>query len=108
MSFRDHLTPEREDDLGFATPPTPSELRNLPDDELFRLWRKFMFANKWPFSEQAQYEMRSRLIGSLKDFKQASDRASRILIGLTVALVVLTVVLVGLTIVLVWLTLRLD
>jgi hypothetical protein len=45
--------------------------------------------------------MRSRLIGSLKDFKQASDRASRVLIVLTAVLVVLTAVLV-------WLTIRLD
>jgi hypothetical protein len=47
-TLRERLTAEREDDLSYLMPSKPSELRSLPDDELFRLWRKFMFANKWP------------------------------------------------------------
>jgi hypothetical protein len=73
-TLRERLTAEREDDLSYLTPSKPSELRGLSDDELFRLWRKFMFANKWPFPEQAQHEMRSRLIGSPRWQRRADRR----------------------------------
>lgn len=108
VSFREHLTPEREDDLSFARPGKPSELRTLSDEELSRLIRKEGFANGWPIHPLAEHEMSARLIASLRDFKHASDRSSRLLLVATVALVGLTLVLVGLTVVLVWLTMRLE
>jgi hypothetical protein len=100
-TLRERLTPEGEDDLSYLTPSKPSELRSLSDEELSRLARKLKFANNWPFHAMIERELTGRLIASLKAFKQASDRASRVLIVLTAVLAVLTAVLV-------WLTIRLD
>lgn len=49
-----------------------------------------------------------RQIAALKDFKDSANRSSRVMIGLTVALVFLAVILVVLTVAIVWLTLRLE
>jgi hypothetical protein len=95
--IRGRLAPEQEDDPSFLTPSKPSELRALPDEELYRLFRKLAFANTWPFHAMFEMELRARLIAALKDFKQASDRSARVLIVLTAVIGVLTVVLVWLT-----------
>ncbi len=103
MPSTDHIEKllEDEDNLGFSFPDVPSQLRGLPNDAFFRLWRKLAFAGKYPFDRMVEHELRTRMIVSMTDFKKASDRASRVLIALTVVLVVLTGVLV-------WLTFRLN
>jgi hypothetical protein len=91
--------PERdEDDLGIVFPGKPSELRTFPDEELFREVRRLGYANLWPQSSMAQYEMQARLILATKSFKKAAERSSLILSVLTCVLVVLTIVLVVYTV----------
>jgi hypothetical protein len=87
-----------EDELGYTFPATPSALRQMPDEELFRVGRKNAYANQHPFSAKLDAEMNARLILALKSFKRAADRSSRTLNVLTAVLVVLTVVLVIYTI----------
>jgi hypothetical protein len=87
-----------EDELGYTLPATPSALRQMPDEELFRVGRRNAFANKHPFSSIIDAEMNARLISALKSFKEAADRSSRTLNVLTFVLVMLTVVLVIYTI----------
>lgn len=94
-------SPNDPDDLAYNEPGRPSELAGLSDAQLFQLLRKVAFANHWRFDTKVQFEAASRLITALKEFEQSSDRAARILIGLTGVLVVLTGVLI-------WLTLRLG
>lgn len=96
----DH-NPADEDDLSFHMPTKPSQLVGLSDEDMFRMLRKVAFANKWQLDAKVQFEATARLIAALKDFKRASDFASKVLIGLTAMIVVLTVVLV-------WLTVQLD
>lgn len=55
------------------------------------------YANRYPFDRMVEQELLIRLAAALIGFKSASDRASAVLIGLTVVLVVLTAVLVWLT-----------
>jgi hypothetical protein len=87
-----------EDNLGYTLPTSPSALRQMPDEELARTWRRSAYANKHPFSSIFEQEMNTRLIAALKSFKAAADRSSRTLNMLTVVLVALTVVLVVYTI----------
>ena len=87
-----------EDDLGYTMPATPSELRQMSDEELARVSRKNAYANRHPFSSIVEAEMNTRLIAALRSFKAAADRSSRTLNVLTFVLVVLTVVLVIYTI----------
>jgi hypothetical protein len=87
-----------EDELGYTMPATPSQLRQMPDEELFRVGRKNAYANRHPFSSIIDAEMNARLILALKSFKTAADRSSRTLNVLTIVLVVLTVVLVVYTV----------
>jgi hypothetical protein len=86
-----------EDDSGFTFPDKPSALRAMPDDELFRTYRRMAYANRYPFDRMVEQELSIRLVSALVGFRRASDRSSRVLIGLTVALVALTIVLVWLT-----------
>jgi hypothetical protein len=87
-----------ENELSYTLPATPSQLREMPDEELARVARKNAYANLHPFSSIFQAEMEARLIAALKSFKTAADRSSRTLSVLTAVLVVLTVVLVVYTI----------
>lgn len=68
---------------------------------MFRILRKNAFANLWPVDAKFQFEATARLIAALKDFKHSSDRASKVMI-------VLTILIAALTVVLVWLTASLD
>jgi hypothetical protein len=89
-------TPD-EDDLSFDFPSKPSELRQTSDEELATVYRRMAYANRYPFDRMAEQELSIRLMAALGGFKRTSDRASAVLIGLTVVLVVLTGVLVWLT-----------
>jgi hypothetical protein len=86
-----------ENDLGFSFPSKPSELRQTSDEELATVYRRMAYANRHPFDRMVEQELSIRLMAALVGFKRASDRASAVLIGLTVVLVVLTGVLVWLT-----------
>lgn len=86
-----------EDDLSYTFPSRPSELRRLTDEELAVVYRKVAYANQHPFDAKVEQELSIRLVAALVGFRRASDRASRVLIGLTVVLIVLTAVLVWLT-----------
>jgi hypothetical protein len=87
-----------EDDFNFVIPKLPSELRQMPDDELMRNYRKAAIANLHPFSAMLEHELQARLITALDSFRAAADRSARTLNVLTFVLVVLTVVLVVYTI----------
>jgi hypothetical protein len=87
-----------EDELGFSFPSKPSELRELPLTDLATTYRRLAYSSKHPFDAMVERELSIRLVAALIGFKKASDRASIVLIVLTVALVVLTAVLVWLTI----------
>jgi hypothetical protein len=93
--------PEDPDDLSYSIPTKPSELTALSDEEMFRVLHKTGFANKWPVDAKIQFEATARLIAALKDFRRSSDRASKVMI-------VLTILIAALTVVLVWLTASLD
>lgn len=86
-----------EDNLGFNFPSKPSELRLISDEALATTYRRMAYANRYPFDRMVEQELSIRLAAALVGFKRASDRASAVLIGLTVVLVVLTAVLVWLT-----------
>lgn len=94
----DHLDSGHEDEMGYTFPSKPSELRNLSNERLFRLWRKIAYENKHPFDRMVEHEMNTRLIVALSTFKKAADRSARTLSLLTVVLVVLTAVLVVLAV----------
>jgi hypothetical protein len=96
--IRAHLTPESEDELLYLTPGTPSQLAQLTEPELFRLFRKVAMANTWPTNTQVEYEMMARLIMALEEHSHASDRAARRLETLTKVLVTLTIVIAIFTI----------
>jgi hypothetical protein len=87
-----------EEDSNYVVPELPSEVRQMPLDELMRNYRKSAVANKHPFSSRLEFELQARLIEALYSFKVAADRSSRTLNVLTFVLVVLTVVLVVYTI----------
>jgi hypothetical protein len=87
-----------EDNLGAVPPSKPSELRAMPDEELFRFYRKLAFSNRYPFDRMVELELTMRLIMALESFKGAADRSARTLNVLTFVLVVLTIVLIVLTV----------
>ena len=98
--MREYLRPEREDDLGLVTPNTPSQLIALSDEELFRLVRKLSFANRWPVSEQVQFEATGRQIEAIDELlaeTKRTNRASRVTatISLVIAAAALAVALAG-------------
>jgi hypothetical protein len=90
-----------EDVPGFTMPTKASELRDMSDEQLFRLVRRVGVENRWPISAKVEFEATGRLISALKDFKRTSAITAWVLIFLTV-------VLVGLTVAVVWLTYRLN
>jgi hypothetical protein len=75
--FRAHLTPEREDDPSFDYPKRPSGMRRLPDDELLRLYRKVAYGNQHSWDRRIELELIGRFTVAFKDFRKASDKASR-------------------------------
>jgi hypothetical protein len=96
--FRDHLTPEREDDPGWNYPSAPSQVRRLPDDELMRLYRKLSRGNQHPWDRRIELELIGRFTVALKGFRQASEKASQRLELATWVLIVLTIVIAVFTV----------
>ena len=77
---------------GYRTPESPSVLRTLRDEELFRLWRKIAFDNGHAWDRRVEHEMNTRLIRALQAHARASSRGNWIMVFLTVAILALTVV----------------
>lgn len=84
-----------EDDPNYSWPTKPSALRQMSDDEFFKLSRQVTITGS--FAMQAQQELTIRLIHSMQAFKRSSERVGKALVVLTVVLVILTLVLVVLT-----------
>jgi hypothetical protein len=78
-------------------PAKPSELRQIPDNDLAVLYRKLVYSGRHTYDSVIERELSIRLMAALVGLRRASNRASLVLISLTVALVALTGVLVWLT-----------
>jgi hypothetical protein len=96
-----------DDDLVYVAPSRPSELRDMPDGEMFRMLRKVAFADAWPDGDKVRFEATARTIEALREFRDEARRSTHASFFLSALLVLLTLVLIAMTGVLVWLTTRL-
>ena len=60
-TMRDYLKPERQDEQGYLTPQTVSQLAGLSDDEVQRLYRKLSHANQHPWERRLELELIGRV-----------------------------------------------
>jgi hypothetical protein len=91
LSFQSN--PDDPDDTGILGIKTPSQLRDAPDDDLFKFWRKLAFGGKYPFDRMVEMEIRFRHIKAMKTSSRRMEILTGVIVVLTVALVVLTGVL---------------
>jgi hypothetical protein len=91
-----------EDELGYLTPNAASQLQQLTDSEVLRLYRKIAFENPnaHPWDRRIELELMGRFTIALTEFRDASEAASNRLgiatwaiTGLTVVVAVFTVAL---------------
>jgi len=95
-----------DDDLGYVMPTRPSELRDMPDDDVFAMLRKIAFASAWDDSAKVQFEAMARSTKALREFRDGARRNAHATFFLAGVLILLILILIAMTGVLVWLTTR--